>query len=168
MSCTYFLSTVNTRRAFPLFGLTELANVYVPSPRNPFVEAATGGHKVTFLQHYTPMVKAMENEPSLRVRPHLLTYLLGAKYVSKRAKFKQVWDEVNTQRTLHELLELMHPTVPFDARMEVVITDNNVSFLSSFCHKRLARAVMREGLLIKVSVTSRQSHNIVYSPSNNS
>jgi hypothetical protein len=34
--------------------------------------------------------------------------------------------------------------------MEVVITDTSLSFLASFRHKYLARAVLRDGLLIKV------------------
>lgn len=138
-----------------MFGLTELANVHVHSPRSSVVEAATGG-RVTFLQHYTPMVKSLHqgdntvSDMLLMARPHLLTYLLGAGYVSKRAKFKHVWDEVSTQQTLHEICEAVHPSVPFEARMEVVITDRTLSFLSSFRHEHIARAVIRDGLLIKV------------------
>ena len=148
----FSLSTAGAHKlAFPLFGLSELANVYVPRPINPIIDAAAGGHFVTFLQHYTPMVKGMEEHVPLSVRPHLLTYLLGAGYIKRRAKFKHVSQEVDTQRTLHELLELVHPTIPFAARMELVITDSDASFLSSFHHKRLARAVLWEGLLIKVS-----------------
>lgn len=140
---------------FPLFGLTELANVHVHNPRSSVIEAATGS-RITFLQHYTPMVKSMNNwddavsDRLLIGRPHLLTYLLGAGYVSKRPKFKHIWEEVHTQRTLHQIIEAVHPSVPFEARMEVVITDVNLSFLSSFRHKYLARAVVRDGLLIKV------------------
>lgn len=86
----------------------------------------------------------------LITRPHLLTFLLGAEYVKSNPKFKKVWEEVDTQRTMHELLEVEHPTVPFDARMELVITGNDISFLSAFRHKRLARAVLHDGLMIKV------------------
>ena len=138
---------------FFLFGLSELGNVSVPCPRNPAIEAVTGGHFVAYVQHYTPKVKGMEDKAPLMARPHLMTYLLGAEYVKKRAKFKTVWEEVNTQRSMHELLEVVHPTVPFDARMEIVITGNDASFLSSFRHKHLARAVVGEGLLIKVTVS---------------
>jgi hypothetical protein len=145
--------------SFPLFGLTELANVHVHTPRSSVVEAATGG-RVTFLQHYTPMVKSMQQGENpvrdmlLMAHPHLLTYLLGTGYVSKRPKFKRIWEEVNTQRTLHEILEAVHPSVPFEARMEVVITDRNLSFLSSFRHEYVARAAIRDGLLVKVGLQS--------------
>ena len=58
---------------FPLFGLSELANVYVPRPINPTIEAPIGGHFIMFLQ--SPMVKAMEEQVPLSVRPPLLMYL---------------------------------------------------------------------------------------------
>ena len=44
------------------------------------------------------MVKAMEERVPLRVRPHLLMYLLGEGYVSSRDKFRfsEVWQEVDS------------------------------------------------------------------------
>ena len=129
--------------------------MHVHNPRSSVIGAATGS-RITFLQHYTPMVKSMNNwneaisDRLLIGRPHLLTYLLGAGYVCKRPKFKHIWEEVHTQQTLHQIIEAVHPSVPFEARMEVVITDVNLSFLSSFRHNYLARAVVRDGLLIKV------------------
>ena len=54
--------------------------------------------------------------------PNLLTYLLGKGFVSGSAKFKGVWDKIHTQLTLYELLEVVHPAVPLDARMELVVT----------------------------------------------
>ena len=44
--------------------------------------------------------------------------------------------------------------VAFEARLEVVVTDANTSFLGTFMHRRLSRAVVREGLLVKVSTAT--------------
>ena len=44
--------------------------------------------------------------------------------------------------------------------MEVVITDVTLSFLSSFRHKYLARAVVQDGLLIKVFL--QITHSLLY------
>ena len=78
------------------------------------------------------MVKAMEERVPLHVRrPHLLTYLLGEGYVSSRDKFGKIWQEVDSQRTKLELLEVCHPTVPHAARCEFVLTDDDPSFLGS-------------------------------------
>ena len=90
----------------------------------------------------------------LLARPNLLTYLLGEVYVSESARFRAVWDEVNTQHTLHEILEVISPTVALEARLGVVVTDANTSFLGTFMHRRLSRAVVREGLLVKVSTVT--------------
>ena len=62
-----------------------------------------------------------------------------------------MWEEVRTQRTLHEILEVVSPTTALDARLEVVVNDVNASFLASFRHRHLARAVVKRGLLVKVS-----------------
>ena len=85
------------------------------------------------------MVKAMEERVPLRVRPHLLTYLLGdsEEYVSSRdKKFGEVWQEVDSQRTKLELLEVCHPTVPYAARCEIVLTEDDPSFLGSILHRQ--------------------------------
>ena len=68
----------------------------------------------------------------------MLMYLLGTGYISKRVKFKHVWEDVSTQRTLHEIIEAVHPLIPFEARMEVVITDRTLSILYSFRHEYLS------------------------------
>ena len=96
------------------------------------------------------MVKAMEERVPLRVRPHLLTYLLGEGYVSSRDKFGEVWQEVDLQRTKLELLEVCHPTVPYAARCELVLTDDDPSFLGSILHRTLARMIVMDRLLIRV------------------
>ena len=96
------------------------------------------------------MVKAMEERVPLRVRPHLLTYLLGEGYVSSRDKFSEVWQEVDWQRTKLELLEVFHPTVPYTARCELVLTDDDPLFLGSILHRTLARMIVMDRLLIKV------------------
>ena len=137
---------------YPLFGLSELGNITASMPVHPALEVALGEEpRLTYCQFYSPTVKAMEERVPLIARPHLLTYLLGEGYVSGRTKFKGVWDEVRTQRTLYELLEVVHPAVPLDARMELVVTDNDSSFLASFGHRRLARVILKGRLLIKVS-----------------
>ena len=69
------------------------------------------------MQLYTSTIKAMEDHEPLQVRPHLLTHLLGAGYVSSREKFRNVWWEVDSRRTKLELMEIFQPTVPFDARL---------------------------------------------------
>ena len=73
------------------FGLYELANVYMPMPFCPALHAAVGNYPVVHLQHYTPFIKGMDNDVApLLERPHLMTYLLGEGYISKRPKFKSV------------------------------------------------------------------------------
>ena len=71
---------------FPLFGLSEIGNAYVACPRNPAIEAAASGHFVAYIQHYTPLVKAMEDKQPLILRPHLITYLLGIKVSLSQAE----------------------------------------------------------------------------------
>ena len=72
--------------------------------------------------------------------------------MSNTTKFKRVWDEVCTGRTFFELLEVVHPAVALEARMELVITNTDTSFLASFRHRRLAKEVLLDRLLIKVSI----------------
>ena len=147
--------------SFALFGLSELGNVLVENPNNALIQAAVEGH-VTYIQMYIPFVKGMMVKNPLTFCPHLFTYLLGKEYVRVRDKFKKVWAEVNTKRTLHELLELIHPTVPFDARLELVMTGSDASFLSTLDHRSLAKAVLSERLLIMVS--SQVHHNTCLNP----
>lgn len=97
------------------FGLTDLANVHMHSPRCSVVEGATSG-RVTFLR-YTHMVKPMHHQSN------------------NPDSGKNVWERVSTQWTLHEIIEVVHESVPFEARMEVVIANRTLSFLSSFCHE---------------------------------
>lgn len=156
-SQTFFSSTATMRASdgykmkYPLFGLSELGNITAIMPTNHALEVALQERRVVHAQFYTPTVKAMEERVPLLSRPHLLTYLLGEGYIRNATKFKAVWDEVRTQRTLHELIEVVDPAVPLDARMELVITEDDTSFLASFGHRRLARAVVKDGLLVKVS-----------------
>ena len=103
------------------------------------------------MQLYTPTIKAMEERVPLAMRPNLLTYLLGRGYVSKSPKFEKVWREVDTQRTKHELLEVLQPSLPAEARLEVVLTENDPSFLSDFSHRTISRLVLNDRLLVKVS-----------------
>lgn len=106
------------------------------------------------------MVKAMEERVPLRVRPHLLTYLLGEEYVSSRdKKFGGVWQEVDSQRTKLELLEVCHPTVPHAARCEIVLTEDDPSFLGSILHRTLARMIVVDRLLIKVRLHKDERDN---------
>ena len=46
---------------------------------------------------------------------------------------------------------MVSATAPLPARLELVVTDINTSFLASFRHRDLRKAVVREGLLVKVS-----------------
>ena len=107
---------------------------------------------MTYIQLYSSMVKAMEQRVPLQVRPHLLTYLLGEGYVSSKDKFQWVWREVDSNRTKHELMEACHPTIPFDARLEMVVTEDDAAFLASINHRRLARTMVLDRLLIRVSL----------------
>ena len=150
-----FTARTNNRNKYPLFGLTELGSVTSSWPRIPALKAALGGDRfIPYAQCYSTTVKGLEIRVPLLARPNLLTYLLGEVYVSESARFRAVWDEVNTQRTLHEILEVISPTVALEARLEVVVTDANTSFLGTFMHRRLSRAVVREGLLVKVSTVT--------------
>ena len=117
----------------PLFGILELGNIFKSDTQNPDLDAAFGGHNVTYIQLYLSMVKAMEQRVPLQVRPHLLTYLLMEGYVSSKDKFQ--W-EVDSNQTKHEVMEACHPTVPFDARLEMVVTEDDAAFLASINHRR--------------------------------
>ena len=64
----------------------------------------------------------------------------------------QVWDEVRTKHTLYKMLEMFPEAVPLHARFEVVVTDSNMSFLATFRYRHLSRAIIRKGLLVKVSL----------------
>lgn len=123
-------------------------------PTHPALDVALGEERcITYVQFYTPTVKAMEKGVPLSNRPYLLTYLLGEAYVSSNSNFKRVWDEVSTNRTFYEFLEVVYPAVPLDARMELVFTEEDTSFLASFGHRRLTRSILKDGLLIKVSTS---------------
>ena len=106
-----------------------------------------------YLQHYTPTIKPMQDRVPLAPRPHLLTFLLGSEYVRQRPKFRAVWDEVQSERSRLELLEVCSAHVPMEARLEVVITENDPSFLSSFRHRTIARLLAVDRLLVKVRVS---------------
>ena len=144
------LFTARHWTVLPLFGLSELGNVIATDPRNPNLEQAVGSATLTYVQLYTSVVKAMEERVPLSVRPHLLTYLLGEGYVRNTKKFSEVWQEVDSQRTQLELLEVCHPTVPHAARLEFVLTDEDPSFLGSVLHRTLARTMVVDRLLVKV------------------
>ena len=75
---------------------------------------------------------------------------LGEGYVSSRDKLGEVWQEVDLQRTKLELLEVCHPTVSYAARCELMLTDDDPSFLGSILHRTLARMIVVDRLLIKV------------------
>ena len=139
------------KATYPLFGLSELGNTVVAHPINPNLSAAVGNHSMPYMQMYTPMVKPMQERVPFSVRPHLLCYLLGERYVRTRPKFSRVWDEVETERTRLELLEACRPNCPMEARLEVVLTGEGPSILSSFDHRAIARLVLTDGLLVKVS-----------------
>lgn len=136
----------------PLFGLSELGSAYAADPTNPDLTEGVDGHRVTYVQLYTSTVKAMESRVPLQGRPHLLTYLLGEGYVSTSRRFREVWQEVDTQRTKLELLEACQPDVPFDARFELVLTEDDPSFLASIRHRALVRSLVLDGLLVQVSL----------------
>jgi hypothetical protein len=72
-------------------------------------------------------------------------------YVSKRPKFLSLWKEVDTQKTKLEILEMCHPNVPFDARFEVVITEDDSQFFADFHHHQLLRLLVTDGLLVRVT-----------------
>ena len=58
--------------------------------------------------------------------------------VCKCPKFKSIWREVDKQITKLELLRMCHPSVPFDVRVEVVITGDSFVRLPSTeatCHR---------------------------------
>ena len=113
---------------FPLFSLWELGNLTVKGPVQPVLEEAIGPQgRLAYVQLYTPFIKGMDERVPLVFRPHLLTYMLGEQYVRTNQKFKKVWDEVQTQRTRKELMEMANPSVAFEARLEVVVTGGDLS-----------------------------------------
>lgn len=121
--------------------LSELGNIFGTNSSNPDL---VDSHYVTYVQLYTSMVKAMEQCVPLHVRPHLLTYLLGEGYISSRNKFREVWQEVDSKRSKLERLEVCHPNVPFDTRFEIVLTEDDRSFLDHIRHRGLARFTVVE------------------------
>ena len=154
MNFSYLHIFVPTARGvYPLFGLTELGNFTNDSPKVPALDAAFGNShpQVTYCQACSPFIKGLEKRVPLLGRPNLVTYLLGKAYVSQRSCFKEVWGEVSTRRTQQELREMVSATAPLPARLELVATDVNTSFLASFRHRDLCKAVVREGLIVKVS-----------------
>ena len=130
--------------------MSELGNITAGMPTHPVLQWAVGDRCVTYAQFYTPTAKAMDERVPLKGHPYLLTYLLGKVYVSTQSKFKHLWDEISTHRTFYELLEVVHPSVPLNARMEIVVTDDDTSFLASHGHHRLTRRFIKDGLLVKV------------------
>ena len=139
---------------YPLFGLTELGGFTTPSPKVPALIAAFAGNSaphLTYCQCYCPFIKGMENRVPLLGRPNLVTYLLGKQYVSQRSCFKEMWEEVSTRRTQQELREMISPTAPLPARLEIVVRSTSTSFLESFGHRALSKAIVKAGLLVKVS-----------------
>jgi hypothetical protein len=137
--------------SLPLFGLTELGNVYVQKPQNPCLEAALGGHEVIFLQHYTSTVKALEEQVPLSTGPNLLSISPGTGYVGSSPRLAEVWQEVKKERTRLKLEEIAEPRFQLDARFEIVITDDDPSFLSSIRHGKVAELLVQDGLLVKVN-----------------
>ena len=133
-----------------LFGLTEIGSLYIRNPINPGLQAAVGEHNIVFMQHYTPWVKALEEKVILKGRPHLLAYLLGLNYIRNRLKFKNVWNEVGRDRTRLELEEIADPHLPMDARFEVVITEEDSSFLSFIDHRLVTKQIIMDRLLVRV------------------
>jgi hypothetical protein len=134
-----------------LFSLWELGNLTVKFPVHDELEAAVGpSATLMFLQLYTPFVKAMEERVPLVARPHLLSYMLGEDYVRRNRRFKKIWDEVHSERTRKELMEIVSIGEPFEARLEVVLMGRDLSFLSEFNHVKLAQAVVDDRLLVKV------------------
>ena len=146
------LSIQGSRRAYPVFGLPELGNEFAHHPNNPDLLSAVGEEvEVVFQQHYTPIVKGLEERVRLAGRPHLLTYILDKEYVSRRPKFARVWSEVETDRCRSELIELANENVRIEARFEVVLTGDDSSFISHFMHRTLARLFVINRFLVKVS-----------------
>ena len=66
----------------------------------------------------------------------------------RASKFDGVWSEVESKKTRRELIEIYDPSVAVEARFEVVITEDDPSFLSHFHYRTIARLLV---LLVKVS-----------------
>lgn len=49
-------------------------------------------------------------------------------------------------------MEVCHPIVPFDTRLEMVVTEDDAAVLASINHRRLARTMVLDWLLIRVSL----------------
>ena len=110
-----------------------------------------GNHQVVHLQHYTPTVKSLQEKTPLAAKPHLLTFLLGSTYISRQAKFASTWREVSSGRMVKQLIESNRPEVSLPARFEVVITEEDPSFLDDIDHRTIVRLFVVDRLLVKVS-----------------
>ena len=87
-------------------------------------------------------VKAMEERVPLHVMPHLERGTSAAGTSSVKSGRRWTRSE--------RLLEVCHPTVPYAVRCELVLTDDDPSFLGSILHRTLARMIVVDRLLIKV------------------
>ena len=76
--------------------------------------------------------------------------MLGEEYVKINRRFRTIWDEVHSERTKRELMEIVSTSEPFEARLEVVLMGSDLSFLSEFHHTNIAQAVVDDRLLVKV------------------
>ena len=140
------------RGEMPLFGLSEIGGAFFTNPRNPNLEATVSSHSVKYVQLYTSIVKPMDQRQPLTERPHLLTHLLGQGYVRNAKKFKTIWKEVESKRTKLKIMEVWQcePTIPLEARFEMVLTEDNPSFLSHIQHRTLTRVFCVDRLFVWV------------------
>jgi hypothetical protein len=137
---------------YSLYGLWELGSSVVTNPQNTQLEACIGGHSPTFLQMYTLIAKATSGQVPFSQRPHTLTYVLGQEYVSRKKSFQPVWEDVSTRKTLNELLENVHPGVLFEARMEIVLSSEDLNILSEVDYELMAQLIVEAELLVKVRI----------------
>ena len=146
------LVSIGSVHTFLLFSLWDIGNLMVKFPVHPVLEEAVGPlARLVYLQLYTLMIEEMEERVPLIAKPHLLTCMLSEDYVKNSPKFKKVWDEVNSGRTGKELIELSKIGEPFEARLEVVMTGMDFSFLPHFMqyfHSYQMRAIYLPHIII--------------------
>lgn len=109
-----------------------------------------GNHYVTYIVFYTLMVKAFEDD-STRGAAVPTHFPAQTGVHMPTTQISTILEGVETERTRQELPEAYQPMVPFDAeaQVEVMVMEDDPSFLVSFDHKALAQVIVINRLLVR-------------------
>ena len=139
---------------FPVFGLYEIANITSRKPtglNHIFPPPHRDNVEVTYAQAYTPSVKSLGRDRPFVDHPFLLCYILGKEYVQHSRHLEKLRHSVINELDCYELLEMVTLNLfQAKARLEVVITSNEVNPILSFQAGTLFNDVKLKNLLVKI------------------